>query len=72
MVMQNYGINKVHYGLCEPKAKPQEIDAQETDQTEEHVFVRVFEAKYILYKKNFGQIFQLKPTPEMNCLRDLQ
>ena len=51
MVMQNYGINKVHYGLCEPKAKPQEIDAQETDQTEEHVFVRVFEAKYILYKK---------------------
>ena len=60
MVMQNYGINKVHYGLCEPKAKPKEIDASETDQfyqlkeTEEHVFVRVFEAKYILYKKNFG------------------
>ena len=23
-------------------------------ETEEHVFVRVFEAKYILYKKNFG------------------
>ena len=45
MVVQNYGINKVHYGLCEPNPKPKEIDTKETDQlyqlkeTEEHVFV---------------------------------
>ena len=62
--MQNYGINKVHYGLCEPNPKPKEIDAKETDQlyqlkeTEEHVFVRVFRSKiYSVYKKLLPRYF---------------